>query len=130
MQGNAKPQSEITALLVAPDRRVAQDFLATVPQVRAFQILAELKSYPGQATLEMRLRQLKPNVLLVDVSFDLQAALEVIKTAVTMQTPVHVVALNSQSDSQAILQSLRAGAVEFLAAPFDVATQKEAVARL
>jgi pilus assembly protein CpaE len=41
-----------------------------------------------------------------------------------------VVGLHTHNDSSAILQSLRAGASEFLHAPFDLANQREAVARL
>jgi pilus assembly protein CpaE len=43
---------------------------------------------------------------------------------------VHVVGLHTHNDSSAILQSLRAGASEFLYAPFELATQREAIARL
>ena len=35
---------EITALLIAPNRELAQQFLATLPQTRAFQILADLRA--------------------------------------------------------------------------------------
>jgi pilus assembly protein CpaE len=41
-----------------------------------------------------------------------------------------VVGLHRSNDATAILQSLRAGAVEFLYSPFDLATQREAIARL
>ena len=43
---------------------------------------------------------------------------------------MQVVGLHTHNDSQAILQSLRAGAMEFLYAPFDLATQRDAIARL
>jgi pilus assembly protein CpaE len=130
MSVSASYEPEITALLVAPDRNLAQEFLATVPQTRAFQILADLKSYPTQANLEMRLRQLKPLVLLLDMASDTAAALELVKTTSALAPPVHVIVLHSRSDSQAILQSLRAGAIEFLSAPFELASQREAIARL
>lgn len=121
---------EIAALLIAPDRALAQQFLATLPQTRTFQILADLKSYPPQQTLEIRIKQLKPNIVLLDLASDLNAALEVIKFIAAMTPPVHVVGLNTGNDSTAILQSLRAGASEFLYAPFELATQREAIARL
>ena len=117
-------------MLIAPDRALAQQFLATLPQTRAFQILADLKSYPPQQTLEIRIKQLKPNVVLLDLSSDLNAAVEVVKFIAAMSPPVHVVGLNTHNDSTAILQSLRAGASEFLYAPFELATQREAIARL
>jgi len=121
---------EIAALLIAPDRALAQQFLATLPQTRTFQILADLKSYPPQQTLEIRIKQLKPNIVLLDLSSDLTAAVEVIKCIAAMTPPVHVVGLNTRNDSTAILQSLRAGASEFLYSPFELATQREAIARL
>src|SRR5580658_1819330 len=130
MNVRAQHEAEIAALLIAPDRALAQQFLATLPQTRAFQILADLKSYPPQQTLEIRIKQLKPNVVLLDLSSDLAAAVEVVKFIAAMTPPVHVVGLNSHNDSTAILQSLRAGASEFLYAPFELATQREAIARL
>jgi pilus assembly protein CpaE len=123
-------EAEIAALLIAPDRALAQEFLATLPQTRAFQILADLKSYPQQQTLEMRIKQLKPNIVLLDLATDLPASVEVVKAIAAMSPPVHVVGLHTRNDSTAILQSLRAGASEFLFAPFELATQREAIARL
>jgi pilus assembly protein CpaE len=130
MNVRAQHEAEIAALLIAPDRALAQQFLATLPQTRAFQILADLKSYPPQQTLEIRIKQLKPNVVLLDLASDLTAAVEVVKFIAAMTPPVHVVGLNTRNDSTAILQSLRAGASEFLYAPFELPTQREAIARL
>jgi len=123
-------EPQITAIMIAPDRELAQQFLVTLPQTRAFQILADLKSYPPAPTLEIRARQLKPHIVLLDLASDLSAATELIKFISTLTPPVHVVGLHPQNDSQSILQSLRAGATEFLYAPFDLATQREAIARL
>jgi pilus assembly protein CpaE len=125
-----RQQSEITALLIAPDRGLAQQLLETLPQSHAFQILADLKAYPPAQTVEMRLRQLRPNVVLMDLASNLNEAVELIRHISTLSPAVHVVGLHTANDSQAILQSLRAGAVEFLHAPFELATQREAVARL
>jgi pilus assembly protein CpaE len=121
---------EITALLIAPDRELAQKFLETIPQTRGFQILADVKSYPPNQTLEIRIRQLKPQVVLLDLGSDSAVAIELVRYMAALTPPVHVVCLNPQNDSQLILQSLRAGAVEFLYAPFDLATQRDAVSRL
>jgi pilus assembly protein CpaE len=122
--------SPLTALLIAPDRDLANQFAATVPQTRAFQVLADLKSYPPVQTMEIRVRQLKPSVVLLDLSTDLGAATDLIKVMAGLNPPVHVVGLHRSNDSAAILQSLRAGATEFLYAPFDLATQRDAIARL
>jgi pilus assembly protein CpaE len=130
MSARSQFDAEITALLIAPHRELAYALLATLPQTKAFQILADLKSYPPHQTLEIRVRQLKPHVILLDLATDLGAAVELIKMIAALNPPVHVVGLHTSNDSQAILQSLRAGASEFLYAPFDLATQREAIARL
>ncbi len=130
MSSWSQNEAEITALLISPNRELAQQFLATLPQTRAFQILADLKSYPPHQTLDIRARQLKPNVILLDLMTDLPAAVELIKWASALQPPVHVVGLHGHNDSTAILQSLRAGACEFLFAPFELSQQREAIARL
>ena len=123
-------EPQITALLIAPQRRLAQELAASLAQTRAFQILADLKNYPPPQTLEIRVRQLNPQVVLLDLATDLSVALNLIQFLTGLTPPVHVVGLHFSNDSQAILQSLRAGATEFLAAPFEAAAQREAVSRL
>jgi len=121
---------EITALLIAPNRDLAQKFLETIPQTRGFQILADLKNYPPHQTLEIRARQLKPQVVLLDLGSDPATAVDLVRYIAALNPPVQVVGLHSHNDSQVILQSLRAGAIEFLYAPFDLSTQREAISRL
>src|SRR5271163_1798360 len=130
MNARVQNDNEIAALLIAPNRDLAQQFLATLPHTRAFQILADLKSCPPQQTLDIRARQLKPQVVLLDLSTDLNAATELVRYIGTLSPPVHVVGLHTHNDPAAILQSLRAGAIEFLYAPFDLNTQREGIARL
>src|SRR5215475_4318253 len=106
MTPRAQNDAEIVAILIAPNRDLAQQFLATVPQTRAFQVMADLKSYPPQQTLEIRARQLKPQVVLLDLATDLNAATDLVKFIGTLTPPVHVVGLHTQNDPAAILQSL------------------------
>jgi pilus assembly protein CpaE len=130
MSTRVQHKTQITALLISPNRELALQFVATLPQTRAFQILADLKSYPAAQTLEIRIRQHKPDVILLDLATDLAAAADLIRFASTITPPVQVVGLHTQNDPQAILQSLRAGAAEFIYAPFELAMQREAIARL
>lgn len=130
MSLRAHHEAEIAALLIAPNRELAQQFVGTLPQTQAFQILADLKSYPPQQTLEIRVRQLKPSIVLLDLASDANQALDLVRYVSSLTPPVLVVGLHTHNDSQAILQSLRAGASEFLYAPFDLATQREAISRL
>ena len=123
-------EATLTALLISVDREMAQAFTDTVPETRAFQILADLKSYPARNTLDIRLRQLKPDLVLMDVASDLEAASDLIRFLAGWKPVVQVVGLHRSNDSAAVVKVLRLGASEFLYSPFDVAVQKEAIARL
>ena len=125
-----KRATELTALLIAPNRELAKQFSATLPATRTFQILADLKSYPPEQTLDMRLRQLKPDIILLDLATDLNQAAEIIRFVTSSHSSVYVVGLHTANDSEAILKSLRMGASEFLYAPFEVNIQHEAIARI
>jgi pilus assembly protein CpaE len=126
----AQPQFELTSLVISPNRELAQQFSATLPATRAFHILAEMKSYPPAATLDIRLRQLRPDLVFLDLTTDLDAAAELIGFIAGIRPPVFVVGLHTHNDSEAILRSLRAGATEFLYAPFDIEMQRQALGRI
>ncbi|MBI1792004.1 MAG: hypothetical protein HYR60_31135 [Acidobacteria bacterium] len=128
LQGSAK--SELTALLIAPDRELGQQFAETIPATRAFHILGELKTYPPVQTLEIRLRQLRPDLVLMDLATDLNKAAELIEFVSAQRPPVFAVGLHKRNDPEAILRSLRAGAAEYLYAPFELEMQREAISRL
>jgi pilus assembly protein CpaE len=120
----------LTALAIVPNRELASQFSLAVEHTRAFQILSELKQYPSAQTLEMRLRQTKPDVILLDLATDLDAACELIRSVLAFNHATHVVGLHVRNDSDAILRSLRMGATEFLYVPFDAQIQTEAITRL
>ncbi len=119
---------ELTAMLIAPNRSVAGQLQSTLSAARSFQILANLKTYPTGQTLEIRLRQLQPEVVLLDLSADVEAALALIPVICAFRPPVHVIGLHVANDANIALRALRLGAGEFLCAPFEAAVQREAVA--
>ncbi len=123
-------QPEMTAMMIAPDRELAAQFLATQSAVRSFHLLAELKSYPSIQAFDIRLRQLRPDMVFVDLATDLQKASELIEFAAALRPPVFVVGLHRFNDTESILTALRAGAAEFLFAPFDLEIQREAIGRI
>jgi pilus assembly protein CpaE len=129
-QRPAQPQSELTSLLISPNRELAQQFSATLPAARSFHILAEMKTYPAAPTLDIRLRQLRPDLVFLDLTTDMDVATGLIEFIAGIRPPVFVVGLHTQNESEAILRSLRAGATEFLYAPFDIEMQRQAVGRI
>src|SRR5260370_16412106 len=122
--------TEITALLIAPDRTLADQFTKTLTGTRAFQVIGDLKTYPSEQTLDMRLRQLRPDVVLLDVASNLDAACELIRYLASLKEPVYVIGLHTANNSDAILKTLRAGSTEFFFAPFDISIQQAAITRL
>jgi pilus assembly protein CpaE len=128
--GTKTRQPELAALLIAPDRELARQFSASLERSPGFKIVSDLKSYPSEQTLDLRLRQFKPDVVLLDLATDLDSACELIRLIGSLGPSVHMVGLHTTNDSQAILQSLRAGATEFLYAPFEEAIQQQALSRL
>jgi pilus assembly protein CpaE len=131
MEGSRKTRDTgLSAMLIAPDRAMAQQFNKSLAETRAFQILTDLKSYPTRNTLDIRLRQLRPEAVLIDVASDPAAAADLVQFVASWRPAVPPVALHSTNDSAALVSALRLGAVEFLFAPFDSGAQREALARI
>ncbi len=124
------PDFDLECLFICPNRELADTFLKTVPGMRVFQVLADLKSYPTEQVLEMRLRQMNPHLVLLDVASDPAAAGTIIESIVRARPETQVIGLHTHNDPEAILSSLRRGAIEFLYAPFDPAIQQEAISRI
>lgn len=121
---------QLSALLISPHHEIAEQFLQSVVTARAFQIIGELRVYPGATALDTRLRQLRPDVVLLDLVSDPQLAGELVQMISSHHLSPHVVGLCLQSDSRAIVGSLRLGASEFLCAPFSADSQREVAAKL
>lgn len=128
--GGQPGKTRLTALAILPNRDLAQQFLRTLPQSGAFQITAEWTSYPPIPALESQLRQVRPDVLLVDVSGNLEQAAALMESVAAWPAPVPVIGLHVANEADAVLRCLRAGAAEFLAAPFSADLQREAVTRI
>ncbi len=127
MQSSETP---IVALLISPNREVANAFMGAATPVRLFQVVADIKSYLPEQVLELRLRQSKPDVVLLDLSTQIDDACETIRFLLNRNPPIHVVGLHSSQDGTAIVRSLRAGASEFLWTPFEPEAQKSAYERV
>jgi len=127
MQSSETP---IVALLISPNRDMAEAFLRAATPVRLFQVVSDLKSYLPEQVLEMRLRQSKPDVVLLDLSTQIDEACETIRFLLNRNPPIQVVGLHTHQDGTAIVRSLRAGASEFLWTPFEAAAQRSAYERV
>lgn len=123
-------EQPLTVLMISPNREIAEQFSAACAHTRAFQLLADMKSYPSRQAFELRLRQSKADVVVLDMATEFDAAAEIIRLAASFQPAVHVIGVHTNNDSQAILGALRLGATEFLYAPFETGILFEAVGRI
>ena len=85
-------RNELTALLIAPNRALAEQFISSQLHARAFNLVGDLKAYPTAATLDMRMRQLRPDVILIDLGTNLDTACDLARQTVT---PLPMTALAS-----------------------------------
>lgn len=120
----------LTALLVSPNRELAERLIKTLPSAKTFQVIADLRAYPTEQALDLRLRQMAPNVVLIDVMTDLDEACGILQYLASYRPPVHSIGLHMAQDGDSIVRVLRAGATEFLFAPFDEASQLDVCERI
>jgi pilus assembly protein CpaE len=118
--------AEVPALLIAPDRELAQQFRRSLEVSRAFQIVLDFKKYPSEPTLELRLKQLKPSAVLLDLVTDRGLAERLIHFIAIAAPAIRIIGLDWKNDPEAVLRALKLGAGEFLCAPFDPDLQREA----
>jgi pilus assembly protein CpaE len=120
----------LTALLVSPNRELAERLTRTLPSAKTFQVIADLRSYPTEQALDLRLRQMAPQVVLVDVMTDLDEACGILQYLASYRPQVHSVGLHLEQDGDSIVRVLRAGATEFLFSPFEESSQREVCERI
>jgi pilus assembly protein CpaE len=130
MEQGLQNRAELAAVLICPNRVLAQQFSATIPETRAFNIIADIKRYPTPQQLDTRLRQLRPDVVLLDLSEDTDQAITLIPVVSAFKPTMHVIGLDEKNNADVIIRSLRAGATEFLCAPFDLESQTTVITRV
>ena len=97
-------ETQLTALLIAPNRELAQAFMQTQVTTRAFHILSEMKSFLTSKALDLRLRQLKPDVVLLDLSSGLEQGLEMIQVIQAHPQKIPVIGLHIVNDSDVLVK--------------------------
>lgn len=121
---------ELSSLLISPDRTLADAFLKTIPDVRCFQILGDMKEYPPPQSVAIRLRQLQPDVVLLDLATNLDVAEALIALIKSERPASQIIGIHHRREGEAVVRSLRTGATEFLNAPFEAQVQLEVVNRI
>ena len=123
-------QPALDAVLVCPNRALAQEFSSKASETDGFSVLADLKTYPTPQQIDARLRQLRPDVVLLDLGTDTESAVALVAAISALSPPIHVIGIDSRNDANVIIRSLRAGATEFLCSPFEIEAQNTVTTRI
>ena len=90
-------------MLICPDRALAQEFSTTIADLKALNIVGEVKEYSASALLDQRLNHLRPDLVLLDTASDRDTALRLIGHLVTAHPAVAVIGLHHTRDSETTL---------------------------
>jgi pilus assembly protein CpaE len=130
MTGGSAEERSLRALLICPDSVLAAQFTRSTSTVAELDVQSHLDQYPPGPQLKESLRQIAPEVVMVDVATDLGTALQLTAVLLESAPEAAVVALHTRNDPDAILQSLRAGCSEFLSSPFPTGDVTQAMQRV
>ena len=119
-----------SALLVCPDPMISQSIEGLAKASSSLQLQERLNEYPPSSQLFEKLEQSSVDALLIDVATDRVTAGALLRAVSDAGSQVSVVALHRANDPEVILQCLRAGASEFLCAPFPSADFEQAIQRI
>ena len=89
--------TDLTAILVCPDRGLAQQFSTMIAELKALNLVGDLKEYPSSAALEQRLKQVRPDAVLLDVGSAREAALQLLSQVVSAHPEVSVIGLHGNT---------------------------------
>lgn len=123
-------RTQLQAILVCPDRTMAQQFSTTIADLKTLSIVADIKEYPTPVALDQRVSLLRPDAVLLDVGSDRSSALALLAHLVASHPGLAVIGLHGAGDPEVILQCMRSGATEFLHAPFQEVEAEQAIMRL
>ena len=104
---------------------IVQDSDSTSQALRLFleesgaEIVGEAKN---RLTVIRMLRELKPEIAIVDISLSESNSFEIMQLMKTLDQKIQMIVLSSCSQKHVILQAMRAGACSFIMNPFNNGT--------
>jgi pilus assembly protein CpaE len=123
----AAGDTNVSVALIAPDEERRRQIAQTISGTQA-RIVRELSEYPAGHALS-RLVQSDCDVIIVDLDSGIGPGVELIKAICGRNGLVTVMACSSGYEADVVVQSMRAGAREFLTQPMAAATVAEAFMR-
>ena len=127
---NAQGVQVLAIHLDDPAVHLLRRVIASVP---GFTFGASLQQYFGEkdASLIRTLREIHPDVCIIDLDRDRQLALDTVEyLRRTSLTPISIFAASSRMDSESIIEAMRSGCTEYLEKPLVADRVQEALVQL
>jgi len=115
--------------IIAPNSDLAQLLAARLKELGGVEVVRTVDHYPDETELPRFLRGSAPQVVFLSVE-DVSQAASVASGIEAFAPGTQVVAIHRQVDSQLLLEVMRVGIREFLAAPFDHQQVYDALRRI
>ena len=88
---------------------------------------AECSSYDS---LKVTLETSTPDLIVIGIDENLEVAIDIIRRTMGQSPDTGIIAISSRNDGPTILETMRAGAKEFLTAPVEMSDLAQAVPRV
>lgn len=130
---NSENAQGIPVLAIHLDDTAVHLIRRVIASVPGFTFGASLQQYFGEkdASLIRTLREIHPEVCLIDLDFDRKLALETVEyLRRTALAPIAIFAVSNRMDSQSIIDAMRSGCTEYLEKPLLADRVQEALVQL
>ena len=104
--------------IITPNVEIAELLTTRLKEVGGVEVVRSLDHYPDETELPRFLRGSAPQVVFLSLE-DMTLAASVAKAIETSVPGTQMIAIHRQMDSQLLLEVMRVGVREFMAAPFD-----------
>lgn len=114
-------------LMVVDDSMVIREKIALILEHEEFEIVGSAQN--GIEAVE-QYKQLKPDVMTLDITMPLMDGLETIEAIMGIDDKVRILVISALSDKATLIQAMKLGAYGFLCKPFNDADLGEALEEL
>jgi pilus assembly protein CpaE len=129
---NVHPAESLDAIalkvaLIGPDAQRRNEVSAALTDCNT-EIVRELSAYPESRSEMPWPAEQTPDVVMIDLDSNLEAALELVESACSRGVTT-VMVYSAKADPELLVRSMRAGVREFISLPFSNGTMAEALSR-
>jgi len=110
------------SILIVDDDKLLSSILATTVQRAGYNVVGQASN--GHEAVQLY-RQLKPDLVLLDIIMPDMSGLEVLKEIRSLDPEARVIICSALGHQDMIIQALKAGALDFLVKPFTLEKVRE-----